>query len=135
MANQTSFGASKKIVSPSLGAFLFVLEGRANEMDTLRVLLRDDPHDEGLPFSSAVSEKRVLDAVLVAELDQNWKARVRQWINFNKACNMYEGEPYQTWVATVYSRIEAKLSEAECYLMTGGLDMRQETQLPEPLSQ
>ena len=35
--------------------------------------------------------------------------KVDQWMKFNKGINEYEEEPYQTWVATVYSKIRVIL--------------------------
>ena len=81
-------------------------------METLAMLLADNP-DEGLPFSTTVNEQRVLDAVLLArdDIDEAFKSRIRQWIRFNTALNMYEDEPYQTWVHAVYSQIEYALKK------------------------
>lgn len=100
-------------------------------MEALKKLLRDDPDYEGLPFSSTVNEQNVLNAIREAgaNLDRSWVSRIRQWIQFNKACNMYEEEPYQTWVATVYSQIEALISQIENSRDDSG--MQQERQSPE----
>lgn len=67
---------------------------------------------EGLPFSTSVNEARVL-----AELSRASPAerramhdRVRLWMRFNRAINVYEEDPYQTWVEQVYSKIDALYS-------------------------
>lgn len=80
------------------------------ETERLRALLCEND-DEGLPFDSNVNEARVLELVEAIELpdDHPLIPRIRQWILFNKALNLHEGEPYQTWVGTIYSKIEARL--------------------------
>ena len=97
-------------------------------MEELAVLLCDDPHEEGLPFSSSVNEAKVLNsvkrAVVEKSIDDAWKKRIRQWMQFNKMCNLYEEEPYQTWVAQVYSQIEALLNSIDS-------SMQSEKLLPE----
>ena len=67
---------------------------------------------EGLPFSTSVNEARVLAELSRASSDERRAVhgRVHQWMKFNRAINVYEEDPYQTWVEQVYSKIDALYS-------------------------
>lgn len=82
--------------------------------ELLSVELEDiwaDKHDEGLPFSTAVNEALVLEALkkiaVAGQLDNTLVVRVKQWITFNQWINEHEDEPYRTWVEAIYSQISA----------------------------
>ena len=82
-------------------------------METLDALW-NDRHDEGIPFSSTVNEARVLEVLRQLSqddlIDDAIRARTRHWIVWNRSINMYESEPFVTWVEQVYSHIESILS-------------------------
>lgn len=89
-------------------------------MQALRELI-DDKNDDGLPFNSTVNEARVLacvkDAFEEGAIDAQYRAVVRQWINFNRFINQYEEGDYCLWVAAIYSKLESLLGtndESEC---------------------
>lgn len=70
--------------------------------------------DHGLPFCSSVNEAHVF--TLLTEicsddlLDDNLRQRVQQWIIFNRSANIFEGDPYLTWVEEIYSKISVLIS-------------------------
>jgi len=81
-------------------------------MDALEKLLAPNTQDD-LPFQTNLNEQMILDALTREKhISTDMKKKVYQWMKFNKGINEYEEEPYQTWVATVYSKISVLLDSA-----------------------
>ena len=63
---------------------------------------------------ASVNEERVLKLVCeirsAREMTPDTIRRIRLWMQTNKLLNAREEDPYQTWVATVYSKIQRELS-------------------------
>lgn len=81
-------------------------------MDTLEQLLAPNFQDD-LPFRTNLNEQMILDALKKEKhVSADMKKKVEQWMNFNKGMNQHEEEPYQTWVAIVYSKMRVLLDDA-----------------------
>ena len=72
-----------------------------------------DLNDEGIPFRANVREDAVLETLRAIPIDDAVRTRTRQWMRWNRHLNAYEGEPYTTWAAGVYLRIESLLRSDE----------------------
>ncbi len=67
--------------------------------------------DDGLPFRESLNEAKVLELIQQisehGEMTDDLRKRAEQWIRFNRSANVFEEEPYITWVEQVYSKIVA----------------------------
>ena len=72
---------------------------------------------EDMPFSLNVNEQHVLSAIehihSLGGMDDDIIRDIWQWMRFNKSANEYETELYQTWVRSIYSKIDHLCDEAD----------------------
>lgn len=83
-----------------------------NPIDLLESLWNNEDGD--LPFKTSVNEQQILDSITMI-IDSNrmtceLKSKIEQWMKFNKWCNAFEEGDYQTWVFTIYSKINNKIN-------------------------
>ena len=67
-------------------------------------------HDD-LPFNPNINEADVLNHIInIPNFTQEDCARIRQWIKFNKWCNLDENTFLKNWLQDIYDRIHVMIS-------------------------